>query len=158
MILDVEENGMKIPKVEYEVYKINQENSLIKLNLNVCKNNKIEISIPIEINDNIDIYNSSSGYYNDICYITTSVYGTDISLKDRRKEYIDNNLTLCEENCILIDYDYIYKSAKCSCEVKIELPLIEDIKFDKEKLKNNFVDINNITKSIYFRELKKIII
>ena len=144
MILDVEENGMKIPKVEYEVYKINQENNLIKLNLNVCKNNKIEISIPIEINDNIDIYNSSSGYYNDICYITTSVYGTDISLKDRRKEFIDNNLTLCEENCILIDYDYIYKSAKCSCEVKIELPLIEDIKFDKEKLKNNFVDINNI--------------
>ena len=32
MILDVEENGMKIPKVEYEVYKINQENNLIKLN------------------------------------------------------------------------------------------------------------------------------
>ena len=48
MILDIEEKGMKIPKVEYELYKINQENNLIKLNLNLCKNNKIEISIPIE--------------------------------------------------------------------------------------------------------------
>ena len=116
----------------------------IILNLTLCKNEKIEITIPVNINDNIDKYNSSSGYYNDICYTITSIYGTDICLKDRRNEFINNNLTLCEENCDLIDYDYIYKQAKCSCEVKLNLPLIEDIKFDKEKLKKNFVDINNI--------------
>ena len=71
----------------------------------------------MDINDNVDKYNSSSGYYNDFCYPTTSNYGTDICLKDRRKEFIDNNLTLCEENCDFIDYDYIYKRAKCSCDI-----------------------------------------
>ena len=65
-------------------------------------------------------------------------------------------MTLCEENCDLIDYDYIYKKAKCSCEIKIHLPLLEDIKFDKEKLKNNFKDINNIA-NIKFMKCYKIV-
>ena len=142
--MNIEEKGMKIPKVEYEVYhKINKTNLMI-LNLTLCKNEKIEILIPVIIKDSIDIYNPKSGYYNDICYIYTSIYGTDICLKDRRNEFIKNNLLLCEENCDLIDYDYIYLRAKCSCEVKLNFPLIENVKFDKEKFKKNFIDINNI--------------
>ena len=144
LIIDIEQKGMKIPKIEYEVYKIDEPNHLIKLNLNLCKNNKIEISIPVAINGSIDLYNSSSGYYNNLCYTTTSIYGTDICLDDRREEFINNNLTLCEENCILIEYDNIYKNAKCSCDVKVNLPSVKEAKFDKEKLKNNFIDINNI--------------
>ena len=97
---------MKIPKIEYGVYYLKDENDLIQLNLTVCKDTKIEISISVPIEGNIDKYNSSSGYYNDLCYLTTSIYGTDISLKDRRNEFINNNLTLCEENCDLIDYNY----------------------------------------------------
>ena len=143
-IVEVEEEGMIIPKVEYEIYNLLDEYNFEKLNLSLCRNEKIEISIPISINDSIDIYNSSSGYYNDICYLTTSVYNTDISLKDRREEFINNNLTLCEENCVLIEYDYIFQKAKCSCDTKVNIPLIEDIKFDKERLKNNFIKINNI--------------
>ena len=144
LIIDINEQGMKIPKIEYEVYHIIDEDNLIQLNLTLCKNERIELSIPVDIDDNIDKYNSSSGYYNDFCYRITSNYGTDICLKDRREEFINNNLTLCEENCNLIDYDYIYRKAKCSCEIKINIPLLEDIKFDKEKLKKNFIDINNI--------------
>ena len=144
LIIDVEQEGMKIPKVEYEVYNINNEDNFMLLNLSLCKNIKIDISIPVEINDNIDKYNASSGYYNDLCYQTKSIYGTDICLEDRRDEFIKNNLTLCEENCELSDYDYIYKKAKCSCEIKIKIPLLEEIKVDKEKLKNKFIDINNI--------------
>ena len=156
LMLEVEQEGMKINKVEYEVFNIINEKELIKLNLSLCKDTKIETSISVEIEGNIDKYNSSSGYYNDFCYILTSESGTDISLSDRRKEFIDNNLTLCEENCDLIDYDYIYKKAKCSCEIKIHLPLLEDIKFDKEKLKNNFKDINNIA-NIKFMKCYKIV-
>ena len=44
--------------------------------------------INIDEKENIDKYNSSSGYYNDMCYITSSYYGTDISLKDRRNDFI----------------------------------------------------------------------
>ena len=145
LIFEIEEKGMKIPKIEYEVYHIIDENNKMLLNLTLCQDQKIEISNYIDIKyTNIDKYNSSSGYYNDLCYQTTSNYNTDICLKDRRNEFIENNLTLCEENCDLIDYDYNYKKAKCSCEIKIKLPFLDEIKFDKEKLKENFVDINNI--------------
>ena len=84
--IDVEQEGMMIPKIEYDIYyKLNGIN-LIKLNLSYCHNSKIDISIPAKINSQeIDKYNSSSGYYNDICYTATSDSGTDISLKDRKK-------------------------------------------------------------------------
>ena len=44
----------------------------------------------------------------------------------------------------MVEYNYTIQKAKCSCNVKISLPLIEDIKFDKEKLYNSFTDIKNI--------------
>ncbi len=53
-------------------------------------------------------------------------------------------MTLCEENCNFIEYDYTNKKAKCSCEIKISLPLIDEIKFDTGILKNSFIDINSI--------------
>ena len=79
-----EEVGMKIPKLEYEVYYPlnNDGNELIKLNLTSCKGTKIEISIIVEINDSLDKYNPKSEYYNDICAKATSESGTDINLKD----------------------------------------------------------------------------
>ena len=45
--------------------------------------------MPFEITENIDKYNRSSGYYNDICYTTTSEDGTDITLKDRRTNFMN---------------------------------------------------------------------
>ena len=94
-----EEKGMKIPKVEYEVYyPLDNNNELTKLNLTLCKDTRIEISIPIKINGSLDIYNPKSDYYNDICSKATSECGTDISLKDRRNEFVYNNMSLCEDN------------------------------------------------------------
>ena len=62
--------------------------SLNKLDLTVCQNTKIEFSIPVVINDNIDKRNSSSAYYNDICYIEKSENCTVITLSDRQKYLI----------------------------------------------------------------------
>jgi hypothetical protein len=102
-----EEKGMKIPKVEYEIYYPLYSIDLIRLNLSSCKGTKIDISIPVKINDSLEKYNSSSDYYNNICSKTTSKIGTDITLKDRRKEFIEQNMTLCDANCKLSEYDYI---------------------------------------------------
>ena len=55
-----------------------------------------------------------------------------------------NNLSICEENCDFGEYNYITKKVKCSCFTKINLPLISEIKIDKEKLISNFKDIRNI--------------
>ena len=135
---------MKIPKIEYEVYYPILSSNLEKLNLTICKNTKIDISIPVDIDEDLDIYNSSSGYYNDICYTYNTKDGTDISLSDRKKDFIENNKTLCEENCEFTKYNYDTGKAICSCDIKISIPLISDIYIDKNRLYENFVNIKNI--------------
>ena len=141
-----QEKGMKIPKLEYEIYYplYNNSNNLNKLNLASCKGTKIEISVKVEINDTLDKYNPKSDYYNDICSKATSESGTDICLKDRQNEFVVNNMSLCEENCEFIDYNYTIKKAICSCEIKLEIPKDYDIKFDKKDFFKSFIDINNI--------------
>ena len=144
-ILKVDALIDNILKVEYEVYYPFTINNFTKLNLSICKNIKIEISIPIIIpGDEMDKYNKSSGLYNDICYILTSENGTDKTLKDRQNEYKNNNISVCEEDCDFIDYDFNNSKAICSCFTKVRLPLISEIKVDKEKLFSNFKDIKNI--------------
>ena len=140
--IDIKEEGMNIPKIEYELYYPLNKKDLIKLNLTACKGEKIEISIPVAINDTIDKYNSSSDYYNNICSKSSSEI--DIPLSKRRDEFIDNNMTLCEENCELIEYKYDINKAICSCDIKMNIPLIDSIKFDTKKLYENFVNIKNI--------------
>ena len=52
-IISEEDKGMKIPKIEYEIYyPFYNNNTLTKLDLNLCKGTKIEVSIPVKINDN----------------------------------------------------------------------------------------------------------
>ena len=142
-IIEVSQEGMKIPKIEYDVYSKLSGNKLEKLNLSICEESKIFLSVPVEIKEeSFDEYNSSSGYYNDICYTTTSDSGTDISLKDRKNEY--SNKALCQDDCDLINYDHITKEANCSCDVKQSSFSFALMKIDKEKLLKNFGDIKNI--------------
>ena len=97
--MDIYLDGMKIPKVEYEVYYPFYNQNLSKLNLSICHDLKINITIPVDIPINeIDKYNASSGLYNDLCYTLTTENGTDESLKDRRKDFVDNNMTVSGEN------------------------------------------------------------
>ena len=141
--MDIIQEGMKIPKIEYYVYcKLNGTN-LIRLNLSICENNKISLSIPIEITENIDELNTSSKYYNDICYSVTSDSGTDILLEDRQKEFLDENKTICQEDCDFTEYDSILKKAKCSCQVKESSFSFSDMNINRTKLLKNFQDIKN---------------
>ena len=51
--IDVKQEGMKIPKVEYDVYfKLNGTN-LVKLNLSHCEKTKIDLSIPLKITQSL---------------------------------------------------------------------------------------------------------
>ena len=140
--IDIVQEGMKIPKIEYDVYSKLSGNKLEKLNLSICSKTKISISIPIEIKGSLDKYNSSSGYYNDICYTTTSESGTDISLKDRKNEY--SNKALCQEECDLSSYDYNINQAKCSCKAKSSSFSFADMNIDRSKLYESFTNIKNI--------------
>ena len=142
---DIYTEGMNIPKIGYNIYYPFFNNKLVILNISVCENMDIDISIPTSINkSDIDKYNSSSDYYNNICSKATANSGTDIPLKIRKNNFINNNMTLCEENCKLIDYNYTTEKAKCSCNIKTSFSIKDVMNFDKNKLYKSFIDIENI--------------
>ena len=142
--IDIVQEGTKALKVEYDVFCKLSGTNLVKLNLTVCGKSKVSISVPIAINDHIDKLNTSSGYYNDICYTTTSEDGTDISLKDRKSDYANTDKIVCQQDCDFSEYNYDNNIAKCSCDVKESSSSFADMNINKEKLLANFKDIKNI--------------
>ena len=115
-----------------------------QLDLSKCEGEEIYIGYYIDINvDELDIYNISSSYYNDICYTYTNSKGTDVTLNDRQIEYINNNNSYCEENCKLSRYDKENKRLICSCEIKFSISMISDIKVNKNEL-YKYIDLRQM--------------
>ena len=155
--IDVKQEGYQIPKIAYEVYYPLFGDNLIKLNLTVCQDIKIDISIPIKLSGNLDKVNPNSEYYTDICYTETSEDGTDISLSDRKQNFVSNNLSVCEEDCDFVAYNEAIGKAKCSCEVKTDSSTkISDIVVDKNKLLNSFTNFKNIANVKVLKCIKSI--
>ena len=142
--IDVVQEGMKVPKIEYDIYCNLNGNNLVKLNKSYCYNVKAEISVHILLSEDIDKLNMSSGYYNDICYTSKSDSGTDISLKDRKNDFLNDNKTICQDGCVFSKYDYNKSKAICSCDIEETSTSFAFMKISKEKLLSNFIDIKNI--------------
>ena len=142
--IEVYQEELNIPIIQYDVYaKLNGDN-LVKLNLTVCQNEKVDISIKVKISDDIDKLNISSPYYNDVCYIDDNNNGVDISIKDRKSDYVENNKAVCQEDCLFTEYDYDNQKAKCSCSIQENSKSFSEMNINKTKLYENFVDIKNI--------------
>ena len=131
-------SDINIPIVEYEVYDpINKR----ALSLDICNDTTINIESPVNINeDEIFKHDPNSDFYNDRCFPYTSDRGTDIIIEDRKKEYNNKNLALCEKDCDFKDYDKDYKKVSCECKPKIELEKKGNIYFDKYLLLHKFTD------------------
>ena len=133
--------------MSFEVYEpINNT----KLNLSLCNNTRFRVDISVDIDErNLFKYDIYSNYYNDICFTYTSENGTDVILNDRRKEFIKNNMSLCERNCDYRGYDMNSKNAKCDCEIvaeNINSDIISDsTSDDDENFFNNFINIKSIS-------------
>ena len=142
--IDIPIEYYKISKIEYEVYYPLYNGTLSKLDLSICQDIKINKSIPIKLSKNeLDLYNASSDMYNDLCY-SLAENGVDKTLKDRKNDFINNNMTVCEEKCQFIDYDYDNFKAICYCPVQEKVIDFYSIKVDTNLLLNSFKDINNI--------------
>ena len=74
------------------------------MDLSECKNIKLNFPVSIDEND-LFKHDPNSNFYNDDCFSYTSENGTDIILNDRKQEYKDKNLSLCQNNCTYIDYN-----------------------------------------------------
>ena len=98
-----------------------------KLDLSVCKNDiKIlkYIGEDEKININsakqyagigVDIFNASSGFFNDICFQYKTNDGKDIILNDRRTD-IYQNISLCQNGCMYQGMNYDLMVANCICD------------------------------------------
>ena len=140
--------------IQYEVFNPNTKK---KLNLSICSNTTINIYIPVTIDENnLFKYNSSSEYYNDYCFPYKTEFKTDIILEDRREEFINNNMSLCEDNCEYSEYNLTNKKIKCECDVKIQNKFTKEFEINKDKLINIFKDIEQIS-NIYVIKCYKLL-
>ena len=141
--IEQKEEGFLIPLIEYEIFNPKTKKSL---DLNICKDSKINIYIPVSINESLLYkYNPNSNYYNDICNTTTSEFGTDLTLYDRKNEYNNNHYSICSNNCKYINYNSENKTVVCECKVQ------KGINFDNSKLLNN---LKSNKRKIYLEEMK----
>ena len=114
-----------------------QENLIDKLN-----NSDYDIkSLLYLANQNINIFNISSEFYNDICYNFDSMIDKDITLKDRILLYYPN-ITLCESGCHIRGVNLTTLRAKCECKLN--------------NIINNIFE-NNLLFESQFGEIKEII-
>ena len=80
----------------------------VELYLDTCEYIPIYHEIPIFLKEEyLDKYNPYSQFYNDVCIQYTSEYKTDMTKYDRRNEFNERNMALCENNCEFINYNEI---------------------------------------------------
>ena len=129
-----------VPIVGYEIF-----NPITKqiLDLNKCRNSKIDIILPANIRDNeLFKHNPNNNYYKDKCSSYQNEKGVDLTIYDRKKEYNDKNLALCPNNCDYADYNNEKKKVLCQCEPQYNSSLITlDKIINGKKLLHNFKDI-----------------
>ena len=63
---------------------------------------------------------------NDECSSYKSENGTDMTIYDRKYDYNENHLSLCEANCTFKGYNSSTSKANCECKTKSYLYNVED--------------------------------
>ena len=133
--------GITIPILTYEV--INPKNNK-KLDLKYCDKEKIIYKIPVLIDEeNMFLHDPNNSYYNNICSTKQLESGVDITLYDRKNEYNNNNLSLCETKCIYQGYNPNSKKVLCSCPMGNKSPLTLGDIIDQKKLLDSFINIKS---------------
>ena len=139
--------------VQYEIY---DPRNFTKLNLTICKNDKISVSTPVKLSQatsslydilkesGYDLFNENDDFYTDICSTFTSESGTDMTLADRKQQIFQKagNVSLCQKGCDLEYYNSTTKKAKCQCSPQIEetLPVLSTSKekFSPKNIADSF--------------------
>ena len=127
--IDIKNENSSITFVQYEIYN---PRSLKIMSLEECKDTKIIVKVPFNLDERSQsIYDSlsKSGYnlfelsddfYNDICSTYTTENETDLTLADRKNIIFDTNgnITICQEGCAFQNYNITTKKSECDCEVQ----------------------------------------
>ena len=106
------------------------------------------MNIPVLSLDENELYKyePNSGFYTDNCFPYTTENGTDIFLNDRKKEFNDKNLSLCQNNCSYVRYDSKNKKSNCDCITQNKMDIISNI-IDVPDILSNHLDTDETSSS-----------
>ena len=125
--IEIIDSSVSQKNIQYEVYNPYTKE---KLDLSVCSNSKINIYIPLVLDEGTlnlqqdllsygyDLFNPNDTFYQDICSGYTSSNGTDVLLSDRRTYYFNNTETTCQEDCEYSKYLVETQQLKCALLMK----------------------------------------
>ena len=133
--------GLYTPIIKYNIFNPKTKE---ELDQNYCKNIKIIMNVPVSINEkDLDKHNPSSNYYNDICFPYFTEKEVDMTIYDRKIEYNEKNMSLCQNGCEFQEYNIETKKVKCNCDIqsKITVSLFLDSIIHKEESIHKFFDI-----------------
>ena len=131
--MDIKNVNLTQTYVQYEIFN---PNTMQKVNLDICKDYKIIINFPVNINNKTEtlfidqielghnIFNANDTFYTDNC-ISFSTNGKDVLLSDRKKDiYESNSVVMCQIECELINYNLNSKKSECKCAVQKENEIV----------------------------------
>ena len=130
-IIDKTSNKKSNPITSYSFYnpytgeKLDSETAckeeviVVKENIKALLNDSVQDmdSILFLTEQNIDVFNKSSGFYTDICYHYESPCNKDVALRDRLLIYYPN-ITLCDTGCNNAGVNLTSMTAICECKYK----------------------------------------
>jgi len=134
--IDIQDYDKALIYVQYEIY---HPVTFKQLNLDVCKNIPINITIPAYLDSETilvyeslnssgyNLFNSNDKFYNDICTTYTTINNTDILLIDRKTDIYNKyaNISICQENCDLVSYNDNSKRVSCFCYIQSNVTNID---------------------------------
>ena len=163
--IDIQNTNKTLTYVQYEVY---HPETFIQLNLDICQNMIINITIPSNLdsetillyqsleNQGYNMFNPNDKFYTDICTTYTTINNTDILLIDRKIDIYNKyaNITICQENCNVESYNDNSNTVSCYCNAKSNNSTIDlniQTKFNLKGLKGIF---SNYLNNSNFRVMK----
>ena len=152
-ILQVEIDALNEQVIANQIEYIVFDEEKNKLDLSFCQDLQISVNYKIKNSSlidkdkvkffsdmDIDIFNHSDPFFNDICY-SYSQDKKDMILKDRVKD-IYQNFSFCEDKCEYKKMNKDLNTVTCSCDVKTELNIKTKMPVFYEIMENSFKDSN----------------
>ena len=134
-----------IPIIEYQLFTKEGQ----KLNFSSCEQNQVMIEIPVSINEKKKfIHDPRDNYYKDKCLPYTE-NGKDITLYDRKYDFNEKPLSLCEKNCEYKEYSDFNKTSICDCKLKTEFPKLITESVNLKDLLYRFIDFKKLFSNLY---------
>ena len=105
---------------------------------------QFQSKIEAVVSNGYDVFDSSSPFYNDVCAPFTNENGNDVLLEQRRSDYFNENINLCEPGCTFDSYNLTLKMYTCTCPIKT------DIGAELESNEKQYKEVSkNIPESFY---------